>query len=116
MLAHLVEVEEGVFESSANCSHTTQSRTLELLALEERLRIFEKSDIISRHNLNQMLRSRQLAKGYSEMVGVVEGIEEIFVERVDILEAGESIQDERKLLCKCLLCEFDLSCIEIYIR
>jgi hypothetical protein len=82
--------------------------------VEERLRIFEKSDIISRHYLNQMLRGRQLAKGYSEVVGVVEGIEEIFVERVDILEAGESVQDERELFCKCLLCEFDLSGIEIY--
>jgi len=45
-----------------------------------------------RVNLNQILRSRQLVKGYLEMVGIVEGIEEdIFVELVDILEAGKPI-------------------------
>jgi len=44
-----------------------------------------------RVNLNQMLRSRQLVKGYLEMAGIVEGIEDIFVELVDILEAGKPI-------------------------
>jgi hypothetical protein len=38
-----------------------------------------------------MLRGRELAECYSEMVGIVEGIEEIFVERMDILETWESV-------------------------
>jgi hypothetical protein len=49
------------------------------------LRILEKSDIIARYNFNQMLRSRQLAQGNSEVVGIVESIEKIFMERVDVL-------------------------------
>lgn len=35
MLAHLVEVEEGIFQSSADCGHSSQCCTLELLALEQ---------------------------------------------------------------------------------
>jgi hypothetical protein len=113
MLAHLVEVEEGIFQSPADCRHSTKGRTLELFALEERLRILEQSHIISGHDLDQVLRSRELTEGYSEMVGIVEGIEEIFVERMDILQAGKSVQDEGELLCECLLREFDFSGIEI---
>jgi len=60
-----------------------------------------------------MLRGRELAEGYPEMIGIVEGIEEVFMERMDILEAGESVQDEGELLCECLLREFDLSGVEI---
>ncbi len=85
MLSDLVEVEERIFKSSADGGHSSQCRTLELLALEEGLRILEEPHIIARHNFDQMLGSRKLTKGYSEMVGIVEGIEKIFVKRMDIL-------------------------------
>jgi hypothetical protein len=85
MLPNLIEVEEGVFQSSANSGHSTKCGTLELFALEERLRIFEKSDIIAGNDFDQMLCGRKLAKGYSEVVCIVEGVEEIFVEGVDVL-------------------------------
>ena len=94
MLADLIEVEEGIFQPSANCRHSPQSCALELLALEQRLCIFEEADIISGDDFDQMLRCRQLAEGYAEMVGIVEGVHEIFVERVDILQAREAIQDQ----------------------
>jgi hypothetical protein len=35
MLSYLIEVEEGVFQSSANGGHSTQCCALELLALEQ---------------------------------------------------------------------------------
>lgn len=35
MLTNLIEVEEGVFQSSANGGHPAQCSTLELLALKE---------------------------------------------------------------------------------
>jgi hypothetical protein len=85
MLPNLIEVEEGVFQSSANGGHSTQCSTLELFALEERLRIFEKSDIITGNDFDQMLCGRELAESYSEVVCIVEGVEEIFVEGVDVL-------------------------------
>ena len=47
------------------------------------------------------------------MVGIVKGVEEVFVERVDILKSREAVQYQLELLCERLLREFDLSCIEI---
>lgn len=61
-----------------------------------------------------MLCSGQLTKGNSKMVGIVEGIEKIFVERVDILKTWESIEDQRELLGEGLLGELDLTGIEIW--
>jgi len=52
MLPNLIEVEEGIFQSSANGGHSTQCSTFQLLALEKGLRIFEKSDIITGNNLD----------------------------------------------------------------
>lgn len=114
MLSHLVEVEEWIFQSSTDCRHSTQCCALELLALEEGLRIFEQSDIISGDNLNEVLCGRQLAESYSEVVRIVEGIEEIFVKGVDVLQTWEAIENEGKLLGEGFLCKFDLSCIEIW--
>ncbi len=52
MLPNLIKVEERIFQSSANGGHSTQCSTLELLALEKGLRIFEKSDIITGNNVD----------------------------------------------------------------
>lgn len=48
------------------------------------------------------------------MVGIIERVEQIFMEGVDILEAREAIEDERELLGECFLSELDLSGVEIY--
>ena len=47
------------------------------------------------------------------MVGIVKCVEEIFVERVDILEARKSVEDKGELFAEGLLCEFDLPSIEV---
>ncbi len=60
-----------------------------------------------------MLCGRELAESYSEVVCVVEGVEEIFVERMNVLQPREAIKNERKLLAECFLCKFNLSGIEI---
>jgi len=57
MLSDLIEIEERIFQSFADGGHSTQCRTLELLTLEQRLRIFEKTDIIARYNFDQVLCS-----------------------------------------------------------
>lgn len=46
------------------------------------------------------------------MVGIVEGVEKILVERVDILKTRETLEDGAKLFRKGLLGELDLSCVE----
>jgi hypothetical protein len=46
------------------------------------------------------------------MVGIVEGVEEILVEWVDVLQTRETVEDGAKLLRKGLLGELDLSGVE----
>ena len=91
MLAHLFEVHERVFQPPAYGSHAAQGCALELLALEERLCVFEKANIVSRDGFNEVFSGRELSKGYSEMVGIVEGIQQILVERMYVFKTGETL-------------------------
>lgn len=49
------------------------------------------------------------------MIFVVESIEERLVERMNIVESREPIDDDFNFLSKGLLGEFDLSSVEIYV-
>jgi len=113
MLSDLIEIEEGIFQSSADGGHAAQCGTFQLLALEERLGILEQADEIARHDFDQMLRRRQLAQGNPEMIGIIEGVEEILVERMNILQTWEAVEDQGQLLAEGLLGKLDLASIEI---
>lgn len=65
--------------------------------------IFEKADIVSRNSLDQVTSSRQFAKSYLEVIGIVEGIEKVLVKRVNVLEPGKAFEDYRQLLGEGLL-------------
>ncbi len=94
MLSDLIKVEERIFQSSADGGHPTQCCAFELLALKQRLCIFEEPHIIPRNNFDQMLRSRELTKSDPEMVGIIKGIKKIFMEGVNILESWETVENE----------------------
>lgn len=131
MLAHLLEVDKRVFQPPAYRSHAAKGCALELLALEERLCVFEETNIVSRDGFNEMFSSRKLAKGYSEMVGIVERIQQVLVERMYVLKTGKPIycelasiqqsklqstqrtENQRQLLSEGLLGIFDLACIKV---
>lgn len=98
MLPHLFKIDERVFETLADGGHATQRRAFELFALEQRLAIFEQTNVIARNRLYQSLGRVQLTKCDSEMVGIVEGVEQILVERVDIREAWETVENRCNLL------------------
>jgi len=112
MLTYLVEVDQRILQSLANGRHSSQGGTLELLALEERLSILKESDIIAIDSLNQSLCCGNLAERYPEVVCIVEGIHEIFVERVNVCQLREAIEDSLELFAKSLGGEFDFSNIE----
>lgn len=59
-----------------------------------------------------MLGRGELTKGDSEVVGIVEGVEQILVERMDILQTGKAVEDGAKFFRKGLLGELDLSSVE----
>lgn len=98
MLSDLFEVEKRILHALADGGHATESGSLELLALEERLTILEQTNVISGDGLNQMLGRRQLTESNSEVVGIVERVEQILVERVDVGETRESVEDGCELL------------------
>lgn len=47
-----------------------------------------------------------------KMVGIVKGVEQVLVERMDILKPRKAVQDRGKLLGESLLCKLDLSGVE----
>lgn len=98
MLAHLFEVKERVLKALANSGHATQASALQLLALEERLAILEQTHVIPRHRLNQMFRRGELTQRNAEMVGIVKSVEEIFVERMNVLKLRETLEDRLDFL------------------
>jgi hypothetical protein len=112
MLADLVEIQQRILQSLDERGHATEGGSLELLALVERLCVFQKTDVISGNCLYQVLGSGHLAKGNLEVVRIVEGVEQILVERVDVLETGKAVEDGGKLVGEGLLGELDLSGVE----
>ena len=114
MLTDLLKVDKRVFEALADGGHTTKRSTLERLALEERLAVFEQADVIAGHCLDQVFGGRELTKRNPEVVGIVESVQEILVKRVDVLEARETVKDGPNLFAKGFGGIFDLADVERY--
>lgn len=112
MLPDLLEVDKRVLEPLANCCHATQRGLLQLFALKERLSVLQKTDIVTGDSLNQRLGSRQLSEGDTEMVRIVESVEQIAVERVNVLQTREGIDCLREALGESLGSILDLTCVE----
>lgn len=55
VLADLLQVDERIFQTSADGGHTTQRSALELFALEQRLRIFNQTDVVARDGFDEVL-------------------------------------------------------------
>lgn len=130
MASDLLEVDERIFHALADRGHATEGGSLQLFALVQRLSILEQSDIIAGYqivsipfedlectqrtnSLNQCLRSRQLPKRNLEVIRVVQCVHEIAVERMDIGELWEAIEDRSELFGEGLGCVFDFSGVEL---
>jgi hypothetical protein len=112
MLPDLLEVDKRVLEALADCGHATQGRLLQLFALEKRLSVLEQTDVVTRNGLDQRLRSRQLTESNAEVVRIVKGVQQIAVERVDILEAREGFDRGGEALGESLRGVLDFTCVE----
>lgn len=112
MLADLVEVEQRIFQALDDGGHAAEGSFLELLALEEGLAVLEQANVVPGYGLNQVLSRRHLAEGDAEVVGIVEGIDQVFVKRMDVLQARKTLEYGAKLFRKGLLGKLDLSGIK----
>ena len=79
MLADLLKVHEGVFQSPAYRGHAPKSCALELLTLKQGLSIFEEADVIARDSLDKVLGRGKLAESNAEVIRIVESVEEVLV-------------------------------------
>lgn len=112
MLPDLIEVEQRIFQTLADGSHATEGSLLELLALEERLSILQQADVVAGDGLDQVLGRGELTEGDLEMVGIVKSVEQILVERVDVLEARKALENSAELVRERFLGELDLASVE----
>ena len=79
MLANLLQVDKRIFQATTDGGHATERSALQLLTLEQRMRIFDETDIIAGNGFDQVLGSRNLTEGDAEVVGVIEGVHQILV-------------------------------------
>lgn len=112
VLADLVEVEQRVLQALGEGGHAAERGPLQLLALEQALGVLEQAHVVAGDGLDQVLCGGQLAQGDLEVVGIVEGVEQVLVEGVDVLQAREAVEDLGELLREGLLRELDLARVE----
>lgn len=64
---------------------------------------------------DQPLGGRELTESDAKVICVVERVHEVAVERVNILQTGEAIEDCLDLLCKCFCCVLDFTGVELFV-
>jgi hypothetical protein len=109
MLADLVKIQERILETFDKSGHATKRSPLELLALEQGLAVLEKTDIVSGNGLDQVLGRGELAESNAEVVGIVESVEKILVERMNVLQPWEALEDGAEFFGECFLGKLDLA-------
>lgn len=112
MLPDLLQIDERVLQPLADSRHATKCCPFQLFALEQRLPVLEQTHVITRNRLDERLGSVELTEGNSEVIRIVESIEQITVERVDILEAREGFDRGGEALGEGLSGVLDFSRVE----
>lgn len=112
MLPDLLEVYQWIFQSLANGGHTAKSSPLELLTLKERLTIFEQTNIVARNCLYERLCCGKLAKSDSEVVRIIQSVEQVAMEGMDVLKAREGLDGLRESFGKRFGRVLDLTSVE----
>jgi len=98
VLPYLLEVLERPLLPLHHRAHSAQGGTLERLAAVERVSVLEKLDIVAADPVDQLLGEVELAEGELEVVAVVQHVDEVRVERMDVVQAREVGQDLSELV------------------
>ena len=64
-----------------------------MLALEQALAIFEQPHIVAGDGFDERFRRVQVSESNAKVVCIVERVEEVAVERVDVLQARKGVDD-----------------------
>ena len=98
VLAHLLEVLERALLAHEHRAHPSERRALQRLAPVQRVAVLEQLDIIAADAIDELSRDVHLAESELVMVAVVEDVDQVRVERVDVVQPREVRQDLRELL------------------
>ena len=113
VLAHLLEVLEGALLALEHGAHAAERGALERLAAVERVAVLEQLDVVLADAVDQLARDVQLAERELVVVAVVQHVDQVGVERVDVLEPREVGERERQFLVAGVLHVLDLAHVKL---
>mmetsp|Transcript_19433 Transcript_19433/g.74612 ORF Transcript_19433/g.74612 Transcript_19433/m.74612 type:complete len:651 (-) Transcript_19433:57-2009(-) len=113
MLTYLLQVRQARPLLLHHRAHAAERGLLQSLASVEAVSVLEQTDVVLRQIGNVVARVVQLAQGELVVVPVVQHVHEIGVERVDLVEDREVIEDTRELVVEVLLRILDLPHVEL---
>jgi hypothetical protein len=113
MLANLLEITQTRLELLDERAHTTESRSLELLASEQRVSVLQETHVISSDVVDDVLGLVDVTQSQLVMISIIQHVHEITVERMDVVQLGEAVDDGGELLVKRRLHELDLAHVEL---
>eukprot|EP00962_Isochrysis_galbana_P021975 scaffold6512_cov132-Isochrysis_galbana.AAC.3 len=108
VLPHLLQVLERALLPLHNGAHSAERRALQRFAPVERVAVLEQLDIVTAHPVDELLGEVELAQSKLEVVAVVQHVDQIRVERVDVIQPREVGQDLRQLVMVVHVRELDL--------
>ena len=94
----LLQVLERALLPLDHSAHPTERGALEALAAVERVAVLEQLDVVLAHGVDELPRDVHLAERQLEVIAVVEHVDQVGVERVDVLEPREVCHDLRQPL------------------
>ena len=113
MLPDLLQVRQTRSDPLQHSAHTTKSSDFQTLATVQGVTVLEELHVVFSNLADQVSSGVDLAKSELVVILVVEDVEEVSVERVDLVEARELFDDGGELLVEVGLCVLDFAHVEL---
>ena len=112
MLSHLFQVSKTCSQLLEKSGHPSEGGSLQHLASVERVSIFEHSYVVIGNIVDYRFGLVHVSQSQFVVVFVVEYVQLVCVERMDVVELGEAIDNSLQFFIDSGLSELDLSHIE----
>lgn len=109
VLPNLIEVRKRCLLTFEDGAHPSKGSTFQTFAPIRCVSVFDHADHIPGNRFHQRSGRVDLPQGKFVMVAVVQGVAQVGVERVNVVQSRKIGQDLGKTLRDGLLCEFDLA-------
>lgn len=113
MLTNLLEVRKRTSELLASRGHTTQRSALQLFAPVQRITVLQKANVVTTDVVRHVAHSADLSECYLVVITVVENVHQVTVEGMNVIHAGEVLENMAQFLIDCLLGVLHLTHVEL---